>query len=83
MSDPILLALTPAPFASLPLYERLCSFENLLCAFRQAARGKRRRPDVTLYDYNLEGYLLNLRDHTCHPQRARGRNPTEGGPYNS
>ena len=44
------------------LYERLCSFENLLRAYRQAARGKRSRPDVTAYDYNLEGYLLNLRD---------------------
>ena len=31
------------------LYERLCSFENLLYAYRDAARGKRNRPDVAAF----------------------------------
>ncbi len=42
------------------LYERLCSFENLLRAYRDAARGKRSRPDVAAFDYDLEGHLLRL-----------------------
>ncbi len=44
------------------LFERLSSFENLLQAYRQAARGKRSRPDVAAFDYDLEGRLLVLRD---------------------
>ncbi len=44
------------------LYERLCSFENLLFAYRRAARGKRSRPDVATFEYCLEDELLRLRD---------------------
>lgn len=43
------------------LYARLCSFENLLWAYRDAARGKRNRPDVIAFDYQMEGHLLRLR----------------------
>lgn len=43
------------------LYERLCSFENLLWAYGDAARGKRSRPDVATFDYDLEGHLLRIR----------------------
>ncbi len=52
------LALLPP----VPPWERLCSFENLLLAYRLAARGKRRRPDIARFDYHLEGQLLRLRD---------------------
>ena len=44
-----------------PLYEQLCSIENLLRSYRDAARGKRSRPDVAAFDYGLEGNLLRLR----------------------
>jgi hypothetical protein len=44
------------------LYERISSFENLLYAYRRAARGKRNRPDVAMFDYHLEGNLLHLRN---------------------
>jgi RNA-directed DNA polymerase len=47
---------------TLDLFGRLCSFENLLRAYRQAARGKRSRPDVAAFDYHLEGWLVRLRD---------------------
>lgn len=57
------------------LYEELCSFENLLRAYRDAARGKRSRPDVAAFDYHLEGNLLRLRrqllDHSYHPGAYR------------
>ncbi|MFI5274666.1 MAG: reverse transcriptase domain-containing protein [Ktedonobacterales bacterium] len=43
-------------------FETLASFENLLRAYRSAARGKRGRPDVAAFDYHLEGQLLHLRD---------------------
>jgi len=42
-------------------YERLCTFENLLWAYRDAARGKRSRPDVIAFDYQMEGHLVRLR----------------------
>ncbi|WIG58164.1 MAG: Retron-type RNA-directed DNA polymerase [Ktedonobacterales bacterium] len=54
------------PPADLTLYEQLCSFENLLRAYRAAARGKRSRPDVAQFDYHLEGQLLRLRDELAH-----------------
>ncbi len=55
-------------------FERLSSFEALLQAYRQAARGKRARPDVAAFDYHLEGWLLRLRDRLV----ARTYRP---GPY--
>ena len=48
--------------APIPLFEQLTSFENLLRAYRQAARGKRSRPAVCAFDYDLEGRLVQLRD---------------------
>ena len=55
-------------------FERLSSFENLLLAYRKAARGKRMRPDVAAFDYHLEANLLRLRDQL----RAQTYRP---GPY--
>lgn len=57
-----------------PLFEQLSSFENLLLAYHKAARGKRGRPDVAAFDYQLEANLLRLRDQL----RARAYRP---GPY--
>ncbi len=48
--------------AQCTLYERISSFENLLYAYRRAARGKRSHPDVALFDYYLKGNLLQLRN---------------------
>jgi len=45
-----------------PLFAELSSFEHLLHAYYQAARGKRTREDVATFDYHLEGWLLRLRD---------------------
>lgn len=45
-----------------PLFRRLCSFENLLIAYRGAARGKRSRPEVAGFDYDLEGRLFQIRE---------------------
>jgi RNA-directed DNA polymerase len=41
-------------------YERLCSFENLLVASVRAARGKRQRGSVAVFDYRLADALLEL-----------------------
>lgn len=65
------------------LFERLSSFENLLQAYRQAARGKRSRPDVAAFDYDLEGRLLvlrnRLRERTYRPGAYRRFRLTDGG----
>ncbi len=45
-----------------PTFEELCSWSNLLRAYRQAARGKRGRADVAAFEYRLEGNLIALRD---------------------
>lgn len=42
------------------LYPHITSFENLRLAFRAARRGKRARPDVATFEYDLEASLLEL-----------------------
>jgi RNA-directed DNA polymerase len=42
------------------LWPRITSFENLYEAFREARRGKRLRPDVAAFEFDLEAHLLGL-----------------------
>jgi RNA-directed DNA polymerase len=53
------------------MYTDLCSWNNLLLAFRKAAKGKRGHPCVAAFEYNLEDNLLQLQadltDLTYHP----------------
>lgn len=42
------------------LQEKICSFENLLGAYREAAKGKRYREEVISYTWKLEENLLEL-----------------------
>ena len=42
------------------LYPRITAFENLYQAFKNARRGKRLRPDVAAFEYDLEENLLAL-----------------------
>jgi RNA-directed DNA polymerase len=42
------------------LYPQICTFENLHSAFRKAAKGKRGRPDVAAFEFDLEANLLRL-----------------------
>jgi retron-type reverse transcriptase len=42
------------------LYTQICTFENLLLAAKQAAAGKRFRPDVLAFFNDLEGNALRL-----------------------
>jgi RNA-directed DNA polymerase len=44
------------------LYPRLCSFENLYDAFLKARKGKRSRPDVATFEFNLEFELPQLQE---------------------
>jgi len=44
------------------LYPRICDFENLYAAYRQARRGKRGRPDVAAFEFNLELELPRLQE---------------------
>lgn len=44
------------------MFEALCNWDNLLAAWRLAARGKRRRPDVATFDLQAADRLLALRD---------------------
>jgi RNA-directed DNA polymerase len=56
------------------LYGPLTNFQNLLSAYRKAARGKRGQPAVADFDFGLEANLLDLQ----HELRTRGYQP---GPY--
>jgi len=53
------------------MYNQLCSWDNLLCAFHKASRGKRGHPPVAAFEYRLEDNLLQLQrelqDQTYHP----------------
>ena len=42
------------------LWPKITSFENLFQAFVRARRGKRSRPDVAEFEYDLESNLLSL-----------------------
>jgi len=42
------------------LYPQITSFDNLHLAFKAARRGKRSRPDIAEFEFNLEGNLLDL-----------------------
>ena len=44
------------------LYPLITNFENLYQAFKRAARGKRSRPDVAAFEYDLENNLLALQE---------------------
>lgn len=43
-------------------WQRVCSFENLLLAYRKASRGKRWRHSVLAFELQREKHLLELRD---------------------
>jgi retron-type reverse transcriptase len=53
------------------LYPLITDFENLRLAFKGAARGKRSRPDVAAFEYDLESNLISLQEElqsqTYHP----------------
>ncbi len=58
------------------LYPLLCTFENLYLAYRAAARGKRGRPEVASFEFDLEDNLFQL-------QRELGSRTYRPGPYHS
>ena len=53
------------------MYSQLCSWDNLLLAYRKAAKGKRGYSNVAAFEYRLEDNLLalqrELRDQTYRP----------------
>ena len=53
------------------MYTQLCSWDNLLLAYRKAAKGKRGHPNVAAFEYHLEDNLLalqrELREQTYQP----------------
>ncbi|MBI2989550.1 MAG: RNA-dependent DNA polymerase [Deltaproteobacteria bacterium] len=44
------------------MYEQLCSWENLLLAYKKASRGKRGHPNVAAFEHRLEDNLCMLRE---------------------
>ena len=44
------------------LYPQVYNFENLYLAYRKTRRGKRDRPEVILFENNLEFELIQLQD---------------------
>jgi len=53
------------PIAKPTLWQKLTSFNNLWQAFKNAARGKRSKPAVAQFEFNLEENLLNLQTELC------------------
>ncbi len=44
------------------LYAQICTWDNLLLAYRKAAKGKRGQPNVAAFEYRLEDNLLELQE---------------------
>jgi RNA-directed DNA polymerase len=42
------------------MYEQICSWDNLLLAFRRASRGKRGQPNVAAFEHRLEDNLMAI-----------------------
>ncbi|OIO75506.1 MAG: hypothetical protein AUJ85_02780 [Elusimicrobia bacterium CG1_02_37_114] len=55
------------------LYERICSFENLLLAARKAQKGKRFRENTARFNFNLEKELLKLQKEVVSQTYKPGR----------
>jgi len=53
------------------MYARICNWENLRLAHREAARGKRGRRAAAAFEYNLADRLLELQP----PGGSAGLNP--------
>jgi len=66
----ILRGRAPRCAALSPAFSEVCSFENLLLAYRNAARGKRGRPAAAGYEYGLADRLLELK-HELESSRYR------------
>lgn len=53
------------------MFDELCSWDNLLLAYRRASKGKRGHPNVAAFEHRLEDNLLALQreliDHTYRP----------------
>ncbi|MDD5657348.1 MAG: reverse transcriptase/maturase family protein [Elusimicrobia bacterium] len=54
------------------LFERVCSFENLLLAFRKAARGKGHRAGCAEFSYDRERRILAIRERLLAGAYAHG-----------
>lgn len=44
------------------MYEKLCSYENILLAFEKSSRGKTRKPYVIKFKKNLNENLLKIQE---------------------
>ena len=55
------------------LYPRIGDFENLYRAYRKARRGKRSRPDVATFEFNLELELFDLQEELLAQSYQPGR----------
>lgn len=51
------------PLASADLFSRITAWENLVAAWREARKGKRRAPEVRQFEADLEANLVSLHEH--------------------
>lgn len=63
------------PVASPTLFERITAWDNLVAAYREARKGKRRSPEVAAFDVDAFANLVNIHEHllrgTWQPGQAR------------
>jgi retron-type reverse transcriptase len=63
------------PVASPTLFERITAWDNLVAAYREARKGKRRSPEVAAFDADAFANLVNIHEHllrgTWQPGQAR------------
>ncbi len=58
-----------------PAFQHLCSWENLVLAWRKAARGKRGTASVARFEYRAEEQIAELREQLLAGAIARGLRP--------
>ena len=61
------------------LYPQICDFDNLLAAYQRARRGKKRRPEMYAFHFDLELNLWDLCDELLSGTYRPRSYPTMGG----
>ena len=51
------------PVASPTIFERITAWDNLVAAYREARKGKRRSPEVAAFDVDAFANLVNIHEH--------------------
>ena len=54
------------------MYAQICSWDNLMLAYRKASKGRRGRPATAAFEHRLEDNIIALQNELCHKHYRPG-----------